>query len=410
MSQVGTLLFSDGLRKLLGFGFATLLTAGVNFIAVPILIRHAGADVWAGIAVAQSVAVFASVIVSFGWGVFGAAWIAGMARTARGTYFLRSMSARFWLFLVALPIALMIVRVTSGGNMLGNMLACIAGMIPALGAAWFFVGESRPGLLVLCDTVPRLAGTVAGAASVVLGASVAVFSACQLVGSLIGLLASVVCIVRRYSTERAFWLPRAALRGLREQLGGVVTAGTASLYVSLPLVWVSATVPGMAPIYALSDKLFKAAVSVQATVTQVAQGYVPSGGRSELRARVRRTLSASAAVSTFMGMTLALGLRPVCRILSGGELLPSFFVAIGFGIALFAIGLSGVVGTACLPAFGATRVTAASTVLGALVGVPMIAVLTSVYGIGGTAWAVALSEIAVSIYQLVHLRRKLESV
>lgn len=397
-------------KKLFGFGSATLLSAIVNFVAIPVLIRHAGAHTWAGVAVAQSVAGFASVIVSFGWGAFGAAWIAAMNREVRGTYFVGSLSSRMWLLALMLPIALVVVNYTATGNLAANMIACAAAMVPALGATWFFIGEVRPGLLIAFDAVPRLAGTIAGASLVAGGASIVAFSTCQLVGALIGVFLSAASILRRYSVGQLIWTPSAAVRRLRGQYGGVVTAGTASLYVSLPLVWVSSTVPGMAPIYALSDKLLKAAVSAQATVTQVAQGYVPAAGRAQLETRIRRTLKASSYASVFAGLGLAAVLAPVGAFLSGGELVPSFVVASGLGAALAAIGLSGVIGTACLPALGATRVTATSTVVGALVGVPLIVILTALYGINGTAWAVAFSEMVVSAYQLLHLRRRLDSI
>lgn len=394
-------------RSLGGFGGSVAVNGLVSLAVVPIVIAAVGAQLWAGVAIAQSIGSFIGVIVSFGWAVTGPAAVAGLSAAQRGPYFLDSVGSRIWLGIAAAPVLIALVLLFAPGDRLANVFSAAALGLPALGASWFFVGERSPRRLLLWDTLPRALGTATGASLLIAtSAPLEIFSGGQALGATAAVVLGWLSVSRRHE-GRLHLNFLTDLRRLRGQSDGMVTAVTAALYVNLPVVLAGVVVPQQAALYAVADKLQKLALTALGPVFQVSQGMV-GGAVGVERAERARTVGR---VAVGFGIVVAVAfavLGPVgADLLSGGRIDPPLPVVIALGIALGAISISAMVGLSCLTALGAVRAVAMSTVLGALVGIPAIVIAGTSFGISGIAIAAALSEVIVTVYQLVVLRRRL---
>ncbi|GAA2749791.1 polysaccharide biosynthesis C-terminal domain-containing protein [Amnibacterium kyonggiense] len=394
-------------RRLGGFGSSVVINGVISLAVVPIVITQAGADLWAGIAVAQSIASFVAVVVTFGWAVTGPATVAGLSDEERSGYFRASVAARVWLAVPSVPIMIGAVILLAPGDRLADVLAALALLLPALGSSWFFVGEGSPRRLLLNETVPRAAGTALGALLLLTThLPLEVFAGGQALGAVAAVALGWRSVLRRYPGRLRFDL-RADVHRLRGQTGGVVTAVTAALYVNLPVVLAGVLLPNQVAVYAVVDKLQKLALTALGPVFQVTQGSVGSADPVLRPARARSV----GRVALVLGAAVALGFALLgglgVQILSSGRIsVPPLLVA-ALGVALGAVSTSAIIGLSCLTALGAVKQVAVSTVLGAIVGIPAILVGGILFGVTGIAIAAALSEVVVAVYQVQVLRRRI---
>jgi O-antigen/teichoic acid export membrane protein len=82
-------------------------------------------------------------------------------------------------------------------------------------------------------------------------------------------------------------------------------------------------------------------------------------------------------------------------------------VSLPLGIAFIGIATAAIVGYACLVVVGRVRALAVSTLIGALVGAPLILLFAAAGSVPAVAWAVAVSELCVAGYQVLVLRAEL---
>lgn len=396
-------------KRLGGFGSSVVLMAAVTAASIPVVISHAGPEAWASISVSQSIAAMAAVLVAFGWGITGPSAIAGTPSDRRGSSYANATASRAWLFLLVAPATFALVWARTDKYQAPGLMAACAVILPALGAAWFYVGERRPWRLFVFDTLPRAAGTAVGGLLVMQTGSILCFTVSQAAGAATAAVAGLVDITRRHSTHGASLGVLASFRRLRDQAGGVVTAATAAAYGSLPLIVVASLVPSATAAYALADKLMKFALTALSPVFQIAQGYVPSPAPAEQRRRARSVTAAALVVGGLAGGIYALLAPWGAALFSAHAVIVPRQITWPLGIALGAIAVSAVIGSACLMAFGAVRQVALSTVLGAVIGIPCIIVSGHIFGIAGIAWSTAGSEVLVAAYQVKQLCSILET-
>lgn len=82
-------------------------------------------------------------------------------------------------------------------------------------------------------------------------------------------------------------------------------------------------------------------------------------------------------------------------------------VSLPLGVAFVGIATAAIVGYACLVVVGRVRALAVSTLIGAIVGAPLILLFAAAGSVPLVAWAVAVSELCVGGYQVLVLRREL---
>lgn len=390
---------------------AVAVTSIVGLLAIPVVVTQAGDVIWGIVAVAQTLAALLGVLVSFGWGTTGPAMVAGMDAADRPQMFLDSLVTRLYLGLLAVPLAVLVPFLLTGPGYRGAMIAaCLVYLIPFLGGAWYFVGEARPKRLILCDALPAGLGNLAGVAGILLTQDIFVFIACQGFFNLVGVSLSARLIVRS-APERLVLDPslRSAVRRLPPQLHGVITAATSSLYVGAPLLLVSAFLPTVREVYAMAERFVRYGQIALGPVVQVLQGSIAAADKEVERSRIRRTTLVAPLLGLVGGVLIALILPAGSALLSAGAIVVGYELSAPIGIVFAGIAVSSIVGLACLIPLGEGRSLAASTVVGAAIGVPLIVLAAIFTGPVAVAWSVAVSEVIVATYQMTVVRRALRS-
>ena len=388
-------------RRLGAFGASVVITTLVGVLAIPIVITHAGSETWGVIALGQAAALLFGVLVSFGWGTVGPAMVAGTPARERPQMFLDSLVSRIYLFAVAAPLAVLTVWLIARISPSVAVLACMAYLVPFLGGSWFFVGDARPGRLLVFDTLPVTLGTVFGLAGLILTGNVYVYLSIQLVMNLVAVVASGLLIRNKsVSVPRFDFSVGRAFRRLGGQRHGVITAATSSLYVNTPLLVIGAVIPGGVALYAMAEKFFKYGLTAVGPVVQVLQGSIADPDRNRQDSRVRIAARLAPFGAALSALVMALCIPWASRLLSQGKIEVGFDLSVPMGVVFGAVAVSQVVGLACLIPIGEGKALAVSTVLGAAIGIPLIITGALTVGVSGVAWAVAVSELAVAAYQL----------
>ena len=391
-----------------GFYILNIALGGAtSLLVIPIVITVVGPDSWGRMAVAQAIGAVYAVLVGFGWGIVGPAQVAGMDPAIRGQYLRDSLVSRLILFICTLPVYIVTVLVIVGvqNDIAAYLVAGVTMLSMAIGSGWFFIGESMPAKLVLWEAVPRTIGAVVGVTALWLSHSLLLYAVIQLVAVALSIVLTSRDLIRRYVNGIFNWSIREGFRRLSGSYAAMVTAGTATLYVNAPLIIISTIIPGVTPIYAAAEKIQRFALMCMSPLTQIIQGYIPSAPDwQQKRARIRRSIILTSALAVAFGAALAGVLPWLAFVLTAGKISVPFALSIPMGISSLVIIVSGVTGLAALVALGRERAVATSTVIGAVVGLPLTIIMAFTVGMTGAAWAIAISELVVLGYQLIVLR------
>lgn len=380
----------------------------VGVLAIPVLIGAAGADAWAQLAVVQVLAGVFGVIVAFGWGATGPSMIAGARAEDRPGIFRESFSARLTLYAVAAPTMIVIALLLTRGDVAVSALGTIAYLLPYVASPWYFIGQARPDRLFLLNTLPSVMGTLLGMLAAWLTSTIGAFLLVQALGYVVAIV-----LERRHILASAAPHPAepyriaAILRLLATQRHAVTGSLVSSLYVSLPLVTVQALLPALTPVYAMADRLFKFGSLALAPVQQFLQGWVPEDGPDRIRTRSERAVVIGLGFGVVGGALIATLSPLASQVLSGGAVLVPFSLSVALGTAFVFVAGSAIAGYACLILLGQVRHVAIASILAAAIGAPLIVASALAGSLELIAWSVAVSEVVVTVYQLVILRRTL---
>jgi O-antigen/teichoic acid export membrane protein len=403
-------LVMTGLRKLGGFGTSTLVTGLVALFAIPFVVSFAGPMVWGGIAVAQAIAGMAAVLISFGWGVMGPVRIASSRHHERGQLYVDSLVFRLFLLVLVLPPTAYLIAIWAPGNTIANICTGTALIIGGIGGYWFYVGEGRAWRLFVVDTIPRCSGTLVGALLLGFTGNVIFFAASQMAGALLAVSLAAVDILRRHEDYR--WresmVAKRQILSFKEQLPGVLTAVAPSLYMNAPLAVLAGLAPASVPVYAMADKIIRFAAGATSPLTQVAQSSVPSPDAEKQARNIVLATKVSTVGAVTSGLFLALALPWAAHLLSAGKIEVPLVVSSAFGVSLAAIVFTEISGLASLMALGRAKTVAISVSLGLCVAVPLVFIFAAFWGAAGAAWALAVSEGAVALFQFAALRNALK--
>lgn len=390
--------------RLSGFTISVIIVTLVGVVSIPVLIDALGDGTWGMLLIIQSVTQIGGIVVSFGWGATGAASVASMTADERTGFYRSSLRIRAVLYLVTFPIVLVILLVLLGGGMwLESLLGVLVYLLPSVGAAWYFIGTGSPSRLIRFDTLPIVGGAVLGIVAAVVTGELWAYLVGQGLGYLVGISSSALVILRGAPTGPASVPWRDALMAQRP---AVLASLTSSLYVTLPIVAVQIFLPAAVPVYGLADRLFRYASVAFQPVQQFFQSWVPERG-TDLAARCRTATWAAAGIATLGGIAIAVLSPFVSLLLSSFQIQVPFSLSIPLGVAFIGIGVAAVVGYACLVVLGRVSALAVSTLVGALVGAPLILLFAALGSLPMVAWSVAASELCVAGYQLLVLRRAL---
>jgi O-antigen/teichoic acid export membrane protein len=391
--------------------FALTVGAGtiVGLLAIPVITRVVGADAWAVQVLVQSQATLFGVLVAFGWGTTGPGLVASTPEEQRPQLFLDSLVTRCYLLLIAAPLMILLMTLLRPAEAVFVSVASVAYLLPFVGASWYFVGEGRPLRLFLCDALPQLVGTVVGLVVLVVTRNFTLMVVTQLIFNIAAVSVSALVVLRRKPGLVANFAARNSLRQMSKQRHGVVTAATGSFYVNLPMLVVSAFIPNQLDSYAIADRLFRFAVTAFSPVLQFVQGWIPEGGSEFITHRIRRAAQFAPVLGLVGGIGLAVMGPFAAQILVQAPTDFGFVLSSPVGVSFAAVAVSQVIGLACLVAIGRARDLALSTVIGAVLGTPLIVVGAFTFGVGGVIWGMAISELAVALFQIRVLRLHMKS-
>jgi O-antigen/teichoic acid export membrane protein len=395
-------------KRLLSFAFTTGLTSLVGLVAVPVIIAGAGAQLWGIQAAVQTAATLFGVFVSFGWGTTGAAEIAALPPDRRPQEYADSLVSRAYLAIVVYPLMVCVMGILNPDHLALVAVGSATFLMPFLGASWYFVGEARPARLFWLDGFPQTLGVATSVVVMLLTRDLVAVLATQLIFNLSSVILSARRVIKSVPVSPRLHLsPRTAFLRLAHQRHAVATSATAGLYVSMPLLVVNAIAPASLPLYAMGDKLFRFALTAFAPFLQLIQGWLPEGGPENLSHRIRQAARMTPVVGAAGGAVIVVLGPLAAAILSAHRIDFTLALSVPFGVIFAAVAVTQVVGLACLVQLRATRALARSTLVGAISGVPLIVLGAVSFGATGVAWALAISELAVLVYQYGSMRRRL---
>lgn len=395
---------NSALGRISGFALNIGLSTILGLFALWLLNVSLGATDWGRIVLVQTVGQMAGILVAFGWGATGAAIIAGTPANDRHALYRDSLRIRVILYVVTLPLTVALLFLLFRGDLLVALIGAAAYLLPSLGGAWYFIGEGRPLRLFLCDTVPMMAGNVLGVALAMIGGEAWMYLLGQGLGFFAAVVIDAVVILRGAPNQSA--PPARILATLQTQRHAATASLTTSLYVSLPMIAVQTFVPALQPLYAIADRLFRYASIALQPILQFFQSWVPVDP-DDLPRRARLAMYAGILLGAVGGIAIAFLSPILSQLLTAGNLHVPLELSIPFGVAFVGIGISALVGYACLIAVGKVRTLAVSTLIAAGIGAPLIVLFAVLGSVPYIAWAVAISELCVAGWQVVVLLRAL---
>lgn len=395
-------------KRIAGFAVPVAASTVLGIVTIPLLVRSLGAAEWGSLAVVQATSQLVGILVAFGWGATGPSAVASASKAARPDLYAQSLIARSYLFVVGVVIGAIVLVFLTRGDVTVAVVGSVTYLLPFLGASWYFVGEGRPWRLFVYDSLPTLVGTLAGLVAAVTTRSLIAFLLLQAAGSLVAVALDAFVVLHGSGARiRGRTSPRAAAASLSGQRHAVTSALTSGLYVNLPLLSIQTFLPGFVPVYALADRFFRYANVAFSPVQQFLQGWVPETGERRSFTRMRYATWAGLGFGLLGGALVAALTRPLAWLLSGGEIDVPLALSIPLGAAFVFVASSAVIGYACLVPVGRERSLAASTVVGALAGAPLIILFAVLQLPVLVAWSVAVSEAIVAVYQFSVLRSEL---
>lgn len=389
--------------RLVGFGLSVLLLAVSSLLLIPAIIVAGGQTAWGSIAVGQSIGAVAAVLIYFGWGHTGPARIARVGSAEVRREFAESVKTRGALMVPVGAVASAIAALVAPDHPVLAIVGCLSAAAIGMTSDWYFVGRRQPYLYLIVETLPRVAGTVAGVVLLNAGASVAVGPLCVLAGMLLAAGVSTAVVLLPRHGER---LPLRPLRViLRTQRHGVASGIGSAVYATAPLVLVSLVAPGIQPVYALVDKLQRQLSVALGPVVAIVQGYVPRPEPRETVRRARAALWGGAAFCAALFAAVLVAGPILLRWLGAGEVQPPFaavlvmsaYVALNVWESFLARGV--------LASYDRLAAVARGTVVGSAVGLPLVIVGALAAGVVGALLGLVAGLFARTVYEGVQAWR-----
>lgn len=393
-----------GLSKIVGFGLSMLLLAVASLVAIPSMVSASGPRAWGMIAAGQAVGAVAAVAVAYGWGMSGPATIARADLKGRLSEYAESVVCELLIFvplgIIAFGLAWLIGRDYGLYAGVGALSTTSVGLT----ANWFFIGRAQPYALLIGETLPRVAGTIAGILFMASGATALIGVLWQLIGMLAAFVICTLWILRPWNALHRRSVSRRPVKTvLWAQRHGLTATLVSAVYSAAPITIVTLAAPGVQPVYAVLDKVQRQVNAGLSPFTVVMQGWIPRAARAALSTRIRQAMVLSVVFALALAAFMLLIAQDLMHWLGGGQIEPGFVALVLMsaitGVYLF----ENIVAKAALPALGELGVAARASIVGMAVGLPLVALGAVLLGAEG-----ALAGILVGI--LVRLLIELYAV
>ena len=368
-----------------------------SLLLLPILARQCTTAQWAAIAVGQSVGTVAAIAVNLGWSLNGPARVSALDKDCRVRIYGDSLASRLIAFAVVGPISAVVSLslIPSEDQLLGSAM-CVAVAVSGLSPAWFNIGVGAARDMIRYDVVPAALATSLSAVGLLVGMPVGYFPVLAGLGTLLG----VVLFSARLASGWPLGRFRVDLGVLKSQVVAAVTEVSGAGYsaANVALVGSQAQVPALA-VYASGMKLYLFALMAVGILSQALQGWV-SEDLHRVGDRMRTALLTHLSLGLAGAVTFVVIGPAFTRVFFSESLAIGRDLAAAFGAAYLAVSLNTTMGRHILVPNGRERTVLHSTLFGAVLGIPTTLVLAAFYGAVGGAVALAMSEIAVCLWQL----------
>lgn len=325
-------------RKLLLY----LLLPALNFISpflfIPAVTHRFGAQGWSALAIAISIGGAVSVAAEMGWGVVGPQKVAGLSPTQRPAYYRLSIPSRM---IVVGPAALVcgvicffvVPELNVPCAIFAAAMTC-QGMTPS----WYFIGIDRPMHVFWSESLPRVVVTLASALVVFLGGPLIIYSIAML------LTVPLAQLIARYLIDgyevptREDW--QVAPKVARAQF--VLGSGRAVsvVYTTLPVFIVGLVAQPAVAVFAASERLMRASVSMLQAVPLRLQSWIGSASEVDREHRIRTAQKIGLLLGIVCGTGFALLAPLVSHIVFTGKIDIPLHVSVASGILLLTICVS----------------------------------------------------------------------
>ncbi|WP_205864945.1 hypothetical protein [Planctomonas sp. JC2975] len=346
-----------------------------------------------------------ALIVAYGWPLTGPARVAHRSSGRALREYALSLAPRFLIVVIAfVPGVLVVAALAPSGEAILSILSLSAGAVMGLSPSWYFIGRGDSARLALYETLPRMAAGVVALGLVFWTHDPIWYPASMLVGTAAAQAAfSWRSGALKWLRKGSTW--RRASHDLRLETPAALAmvAGGAYSSATVGLVAVGGSV-GVVAVYGMADRLFKASLTAIVSAANAVQGWVSEDPRhSEVRARARRAVL----ILGIVGAVGAAGIAALGPTVTAWFFGPSYRIdyvtSSALGLAFLAVALSTGFGRMVLVPVGRVRLVTASTIVGAVAGVPAIIVASAVFGVRGAAIAFGASEVLVTLVQLCGL-------
>lgn len=378
------------LKSLTGFTGLQLLGFVAPFMALPVIARLAGPELWVDFASAQAIGSLAGIVILFGW------WTAGPAEyhrlgsvVQRANLYVASIRERLIVAAFAIPLTVAIVAAISPRE---SLLLCV---LAALGMAtygltpdWFFIASNSPSKLALYETIPRSISTLLSIPVMLTLGSILWFPIFQISAVFLAYMAMWRREIARHQNSSPKL--RDSLTHLNQHAPIAASNILGGLYNQLMLPMATLVAPGASlATYVSADKLYKASRFSIVALANTLQSWVLS---SETRKRHLVAFSAHAVLGTIGGAALALLAPPLSELFFGSELETSHTIAAALGVSFFCASVTTPVVRNLLIPHGHRRAPLIATFCATIAGLGSLYPLYAALGVVGVAFAVALSE------------------
>ncbi|WP_167132204.1 polysaccharide biosynthesis C-terminal domain-containing protein [Paramicrobacterium chengjingii] len=384
-------------------GFFILPLAGLltPLLAIPAITSQFGASGWAAVAIGQSIGTAVAVLVELGWGLSGPQRVARLADNAAYRLLAYALQTKFIVYAPLAVVSGFLAYSLAHSHNIEAALVAVGFSSMGLTASWYFVGRTRPWLLLGTEGLCRFVAIAIASALLLLGAPLIVY---PLVGLIVpAFLAPLfaLLVARRGSNVKAMFLSPARLLFMIRAQGSAVSArAVSSIYIALPVALVSIVSPSSVAIFAAGERLLRITLGGLAAVPNSLQGWV--GGSSTRAVRVRRA-ELAVLINVGLGVVAAVIfglLAPFASklIFTNAATIPPE-LAWAVAAVLFVVCISRSTGNIALVALGRVKYVLVSALAGALIGTPALLLLAHLMGAVGAAVAELVSEALVLAIQ-----------
>jgi PST family polysaccharide transporter len=396
------------LPRLAGFGLFPVISVLVPLLVLPVVAHVTGVAGWAAVGMGQSAGAVAAVVVGYGWSLEGPIQVA-RADDDR-------VRELWYEFLCASALLLVCVGLISWGLLslvappdtvgLATVVA-IAASLAGVSPDWMATGLAEPRLVLLYSVLPRTVLLLAAVPLMLSSGHAEWYAAGLGIGPLIGLVAF---SRRRVRPRRLPGSPvRVATGHVARNFRTALTSIAGSAYSNGVMLIVGSFAPvAQTAQIASIDRVFRLLIQGIGALGRALQAWVVEPSDEPAGRRQRFSLALHTVVG-LVGLVVLVALgRGVTGALFGSANKTGSVACAAYGVAFAALALNSSMGRHILLPLGRLQPVMVSTLLGALVGVPAIALGAHHAGASGAAVGFALSECLVTAVQAtaVYLPRR----